>query len=354
MLNERDDLPPGLLECSANALHGVLGGPTLIHLAGRREPALFVSVLLHGNETTGWDALRTLLRRYAPGGGAAPLPRALSLFVGNTAAAAAGLRRLDGPPDYNRVWPGGDDRDTPEHRLMARVVARLAARGVFASVDVHNNTGPNPHYACVNVVEPRTLHLAALFGRIVVHFRRPRGVAAMAMATLCPSVTLECGRAGQVHGTEHAAEYLDACLHLAGHPTHPVAPHDVDLFRSVAIVKIPPDVRFGFAGGDLDLCLAGDLDRLNFRELPAGTVFGEVCGEAAGAIPFDVRDDDATDVAGRYFARAGRELRTRVPLMPAMLTRDERAIRQDCLCYLMERWGPARPSGPIHEPAASW
>jgi len=23
--------------------------------------------------------------------------------------------------------------------------------------------------------------------------------------------------------------------------------------------------------------------------------------------------------------------------MPAMLTRDERVIRQDCLCYLMER-----------------
>jgi hypothetical protein len=25
--------------------------------------------------------------------------------------------------------------------------------------------------------------------------------------------------------------------------------------------------------------------------------------------------------------------------MPAMLTLDERAIRQDCLCYLMERLG---------------
>jgi hypothetical protein len=24
-------------------------------------------------------------------------------------------------------------------------------------------------------------------------------------------------------------------------------------------------------------------------------------------------------------------------VMPAMLTRDERVIRQDCLCYLMER-----------------
>jgi succinylglutamate desuccinylase len=337
MLNELEALPSGLLDLDATGLHAALGGPTLIHLEGRREPALFVSVLLHGNETTGWEAIRELLQRYTPGGGEAALPRSLALFIGNTAAAAAGLRRLDGQPDYNRVWPGGDGSDSPERRLMAQVVARMAERGVFASVDVHNNTGPNPHYACVNVVEPRTLHLAALFGRTVVHFQRPRGVAAMAMATLCPSVTLECGRAGQVHGTEHARDYLDACLHLAEHPTHPVAAHDVDLFRTVAIVKIPAEVRFGFAGNALDLCLAGDLDRLNFRELPAGTPFGEVCGDATRGIPLDVRDDEDADVAARYFERAGRELRTRLPLMPAMLTQDVRVIRQDCLCYLMER-----------------
>jgi len=337
MLNELEALPPGLLDLDATELHAALGGPTLIRLDGRREQALFVSVLLHGNETTGWEAVRELLRRYEPGGGDAPLPRSLVLFIANTAAAAAGLRRLDGQPDYNRVWPGGDGGDSPEYRMMAQVVARMAGHGVFASVDVHNNTGPNPHYACVNVLESRTLHLAALFGRIVVHFQRPRGVAAMAMATLCPSVTLECGRAGQVHGTEHARDYLDACLRLAAHPTHPVAPHDVDVFRTVAIVKIPADVRFGFAGDALDLCLAGDLDRLNFRELPAGTPFGEVCSGSARSIPFDVRDDADTDVAARYFERAGRELRTRVPLMPAMLTRDVRVIRQDCLCYLMER-----------------
>ena len=337
MFNELYALPRGLLDRSAPELHALLGGPTLIHLTGRREPALFVSVLLHGNETTGWDAMRELLDAYEPGGGGVPLPRSLSLLIGNTAAAAAGLRRLDGQPDYNRVWPGGDGGASPEHRTMRQVVARMGERGVFASVDVHNNTGPNPHYACVNVVEPRTLHLAALFGRIVVHFQRPRGVAAMAMATLCPSVTLECGRAGQAHGTAHAREYLDACLHLAEHPTHPVAAHDIDLFRTVAIVKIPSDVRFGFLGGNLDLCLASDLDRFNFRELPPGTPFGEVCGGAPAAIPFDVRDDDDANVAGRYFERAGSELRTRVPLMPAMLTRDERVIRQDCLCYLMER-----------------
>ena len=42
-------------------------------------------------------------------------------------------------------------------------------------------------------------------------------------------------------------------------------------------------------------------------------------------------------MADRSFARDGAAIVSKVPLMPSMLTRDERAIRQDCLCYLMER-----------------
>ena len=34
---------------------------------------------------------------------------------------------------------------------------------------------------------------------------------------------------------------------------------------------------------------------------------------------------------------ADSELRLRVPMMPSMLTRNEVVIRQDCLCYFMER-----------------
>ena len=39
----------------------------------------------------------------------------------------------------------------------------------------------------------------------------------------------------------------------------------------------------------------------------------------------------------RYFEIRSGELRTRRPVMPSMLTMDEQVIRQDCLCYLMER-----------------
>src|SRR6478672_7097532 len=137
MLTTLRQFPHALLGVSPTELHKVLPGPTLIHLPGRREAPLFVSLLLHGNEHTGLEAIQKVLAQY----GARPLPRALSLFIGNVAAAARGLRRLDGQPDYNRVWPGGDGAGLPEHAMMCEVVEQMRVRGVFASIDIHNNTG---------------------------------------------------------------------------------------------------------------------------------------------------------------------------------------------------------------------
>jgi len=335
LLREVEELPLSLLETEARDLHETLGGPTLFHLQGRREPPLFVSVLMHGNETSGWDAIRSVLRGYLKDG-ALDLPRALSLFVGNTAAAQAGVRHLDDQPDYNRVWPGSDTQGTPEHALMRQVVDSMADREIFASIDVHNNTGLNPHYACVNVLEHQSLHLAALFGRTVVYFVRPRGVASMAMAALGPSVTLECGKVGQARGVEHAAEYLHACLQLSEIPSHPVASHDIELYHTVAIVRVPAEQEFSCGGTEGAVRFPPDLDAMNFRELAAGTLIAE-CSPGV-AQPLDVRDEEDREVAGRFFAVEDGCLVTRVPVMPSMLTCDPTVIRQDCLCYLMERY----------------
>lgn len=336
MLTELFELPAGLLDLPATRLHDLLGGPTLIHLQGKREPALLVSVLMHGNEDVGWEAIRGLLGKYEPGGGELALPRSLSLFIGNTSAAEKGMRRLEGQPDYNRVWPGTELPESDETRMMEHIVKTMRKRGVFASVDVHNNTGLNPHYACINAIRTESLHLAAMFSRTVVYFIRPRGVQSMAMTEYCPAVTLECGKVGQAHGIEHAAEYLDACLHLHEHPVHPIAHHDVDLFHTVAVVRVPDEVSFGFGCADGELCLVDDLDRLNFRELPTGTGFGRIRKDAD--IPLHIRNEQDEDVSDRYFVVEDGELKTSCALMPSMLTRDETVIRQDCLCYLMERY----------------
>lgn len=330
-------LPAGLLERESHQLHQVLDGPTLIHLPGSRPGPLFVSVLLHGNESTGWLAVRELLRRYA----GRPLRRSLSLFIGNVAAARQRLRRLDEQLDYNRIWRGDG---APEHRMAEQVLDEMRARGVFASVDLHNNTGFNPHYGCVNVLDHRYLHLAALFSRTVVYFIRPDTVASMAFAALCPAVTLECGQPGQAHGTAHALAYLEACLRLDEHPQGPVSDQEIDLFHTVATVKVAPGVDFGFEENASEVWFAQDLDHLNFHELPAGTTLGWV--RPGTEVALEAWDENGREVGERYFRIDGGEIRTRVPVMPSMLTLDERVIRQDCLGYLMERYHLSeRPGG---------
>ena len=334
MLNELHSLPEGLLSAAIEDLHGLLGGPTLIHLPGRHPEPLFVTVLSHGNEGTGFCAVQSLLRDYE----GRELPRALSIFFANVTAAEQGLRRLDGQSDYNRVWPGTLETDTPEAAMMQQVVDIMRKRKVFASLDVHNNTGINPHYACINRVDNQFLHLAALFSRTVVYFIRPLGVQSMAMSHVCPSVTIECGKPEHEYGTRHARDYIDACLHLSELPQHPVASHDVDLFHTVAIVKVPDAMTFGFGEDDVDLRLLADIDHLNFRELPAGSRLGWLREGADGRL--DVRDDNDQDVFTRYFSVEDGVLCTSSAFMPSMFTLDKRVIRQDCLGYLMERLLP--------------
>ncbi len=79
MLTAIDYVPDGLIDASAENLHKVLPGPTLIHLRGRKPEPLFVSVLLHGNEFTGLTAIQRILDRYTK----SELSRSLSVFIGN-------------------------------------------------------------------------------------------------------------------------------------------------------------------------------------------------------------------------------------------------------------------------------
>lgn len=330
-LIQLDYLPDGLLDADVNMLHTILPGPSLIHLPGKHEAPLFISVLLHGNEPTGIKAVQSLLKKYQ----AMELPRSISLFIGNITAAGQNMRRLDDQPDYNRIWPGTELPPCAETELAAEVVSIMSRRKVFASVDIHNNTGLNPHYACINRLDNRFLQLASLFGRLIVYFIRPKGVQSAAFAELCPSVTLECGRPGQQHGVEHALEFLDACLHLSEFPEQQVNPRDIDLFHTVAQVKIADDVRFSFHQVDADLLLNEDIERMNFTEVTPGTVLGTIKHNAD--IPLIVQDEYGNNVTDDFFSLQNSDLKIIRSAMPSMLTLDERIIRQDCLCYLMER-----------------
>ena len=336
MLQEFDHLPAGLLETDSRGLARLLGGPALIHLPGARQPPLFVSMLLHGNETAGWEAVRGLLAERIDRFGEPRLARALSLFIGNVAAAAADLRHLPDQPDYNRIWPGTVLPHSPATDLAAAVCGRMRGLGVFASIDLHNNTGANPHYACVDRTDHRPLQLATLFARTVLIVKGLTGTQSCAFAGLCPSVTIECGKVGDTAGITRAQRFVDAALHLAKVPEHPVAPQDIDLYQSMGRVQVRPNLTLAVAPDAADLVLDPELERFNFSELPRGTPLARIREPALG-LGIEVVDARGRNIADRYFHLEDGEVRVRRPVIPAMLTRDLTVIRQDCLGYLLER-----------------
>ncbi len=325
-----DELPEGLLQLKASELQHQLSGPTLIRLQGERKDVLFVSVLLHGNETTGWDAIRELLAENKAG----ILARSLYIFIGNVAAAAEGLRVLNGQQDYNRIWK--KHTDSAEGKVAQELLKELSSVTLFAALDIHNNTGINPHYACINELNSSFLHLATLFSRTVVYFRHPDSVLSLALSELCPATTIECGKAEDSKGKEHAKEFIHACLHLQHFPAHEVAKNDIDIFHTVATVKVLEGVDFGVDKPSAELNFISNMDRLNFQELPSGTILAHLNCKVS-RVCLEAINEEGKDVIDDYFVCEKGVLRFSVPLMLSMLTLDEKIIRQDCLCYLMER-----------------
>ncbi len=317
--------PAKLFELPAEALYDVLGGPSLLVVHGSAEPPLFVSTLLHGNERSGWNAVCRLMAN-------SPEPvRSLLVFVGNPEAARQWVRHLPDQPDFNRIWK----HDHPLCSGMTKsVLAEVARWQPIAAVDLHNNTGRNPHYTVVTTPSKAQLGLAYLFADQAVLIEEPDTVLSRALEALCPSVALETGPVGDPASDARALEFLERLLAL---DAVPVDSDGLNLYRSIARVHVPENVVFRFAGDGkhAPLTLTGGMEAVNFHSLPAGTEFAH----SALALPNALRvlDNAQQNVTNDFFTRDGMHIVLRRPVVPAMYTTDKDVVRQDCLCYLMER-----------------
>lgn len=216
---------------------------------------------------------------------------------------------------------------------MAGVHERALKRRAVAAIDIHNNTGRNPHYAVVCNLEPHTLQLAALFSCRVVFFRGIPGTQTASFAQWIPAITAECGRPGQAANAQAAARLIEAALTLDEPAGAVCSEKPLNLYHTLGVVRIKRDVGFKFGARGAELCLDPMIDRYNFRDLEAGTVLGET----RHPMPLQMIDEAGRDVAQLYFVTNGGKLRLRAAAVPAMFTTDPRIVTQDCLCYLMER-----------------
>jgi hypothetical protein len=74
---------------------------------------------------------------------------------------------------------------------------------------------------------------------------------------------------------------------------------------------------------------------MNFNEASVGTQLGTVLENSE--IPVTVKDETGKIVTEKFFTIVDNSLQLNKKTMLSMLTLDERVIRQDCLCYLMEK-----------------
>ncbi len=331
ILEIKSQLPDGFLNCHATQLHKIIPVPTLFHLdrPGQYKERLFISILLHGDETAGLLAMQSLLADSE-----FRLKHPLSLFVGNIEAAKSGVRRLQWQTDFNRCWPGGRESDSAEGQLMQQLVDEMSRHRLFASIDIHNNTGENPHYGCVNRLNHRYIYLASLFADQVVYFIRPTGVQSMAFARFCPAVTLECGSIGDLSGVEHAERYIRTVMDLDTLEPGESFDSKLRVYHTVSQIKLSPDVRFSFDGSAADIMFRPGLEKSNFHHLEPGMVLAEMPGKQD--IPLIAKDEKGRDVSDRFFYKKDRQVVLKQAVIPAMLTTSEAAIRQDCLGYFME------------------
>jgi hypothetical protein len=326
MLTILNKLPDGILNYDADQLHEILNGPTLIHLVGIRAQPVFISVLLHGNEHSGWQVIQELLRNVTD-----KLPRSISIFIGNVSAASQCLRHLPEQLDYNRIWDGKGD--SAEHTMVRQVIEEMQSRSVFAVIDIHNNTGFNPYYACINKLDDHFKYFARQFGPLIVYFKQPDSVLSIAFSKLCPTVTVECGLSGDINGIQRVVTFIDNTISLKSFPDTVTDVDLISIYQTVAIVKIPTEVSIGFGDSDSDVQFDADLEQFNFREIHENSKIAKLAPNNIGRII--AVNDDEKDVTNYYFYQQDGYIKTRISIIPAMLTQNVDIVKNDCLCYLM-------------------
>lgn len=318
----------------AGALLRSLGGPTVLVLDGRdRSRTRGVATLLHGNEPSGSHALAALLRSDV-----VPATRVVVLLAAVEAALAPpgfAHRMLPGRRDLNRCFRQPfDDHDGA---LAHEALRLLREAGCEALVDLHNNTGRNPPYGVATGVDAARLNLVALFAERYVTSDLRLGALTEATADDFPSVTIECGRAGDPAADETALRGLTRYLTAPALETRRLPDRRLTVLAEPIRVRLCPGLTLAFGAvpaPGADLTLVSDIDRHNFTPVLPGAPVGWL--GVRGAWPLEARGADGEDVSHDLFQVRDGRLETRRGVVPIMMTTDVAVALADCLFYVVQ------------------
>lgn len=309
-------------DLKATEIHYLYKNPTLIHINKGMGAPIFLSCLVHGNENAGLYAVQKIIKKYKN-------TRNIILFIGNPLAAAENRRHLDSQPDLNRIW---DKALFAKYPMAQQLYDYIKNEKPFACIDIHNTTGKNPHFSCINYEEDHFYKFASLFGGPVLYFKKPSTVLANIIGEFCPSATIECGLPDTEAGVAKAYKYIDTILENSSSFLDLVEKPPY-IYKTVA--KIKPIANFDIGLGESTLSLNSDLEDFNFKTMPAGSLFGE---QASDKPSIEVIKNDLSNSYEEYFKVKGSSLILKKDIIPAMITLRKKIIEQDCLCYIIEKF----------------
>ena len=325
-----DHIPEGFLEIKPRKITQLLDSPTLIHLKGEKDEPFFISTLLHGNEISGLIILQNILKKYCNRN----LPRSLIIFIANPKACEKGLRHLKDQPDFNRIWK--DSSSSYKETLIKPVLQYVKNQKVRGAVDIHNNTGRSPIYACISEKKEEFIKLAQTFSENIVYFTKPDTVLSIALSNICPSVVIECGLPGHTPGIASSMKFIESILDKQ-EKWKKNKINKLSIYSTYATLLIAPDTTVCFHAQpfakDKHLCFVNQLDEFNFKQLKVGTVLAKINNSKQ----MQLIDKNGRNIFNQFFSIIENNLTVKSPFIPCMLTKDAQIAKSDCLGYIMEK-----------------
>lgn len=322
------------LSTDVSQLKKAFGETGILEIKGQLDPPLFISILQHGNEHTGYTALKDFLKKNLNRQGL--LPRGIHLFLGNLEAAAAGLRRLPQGLDYNRLWGEQDGRGDTYHLIQA-VKDYILTKPHLAAIDIHNNTGRNPPYGCISHSRMENQLLASRFASRCLYFEEPSTAQTPSLQGELPAITLECGQSNEPYGLAAVARLLASLMKPEPFFHNGPFVSACVYYKNVARILLAEGARVGFSDINHppqhhDVIFPDHFEEFNFQYLPRHFPLARLGAKGAGCLTGEVYEPGL----GELLYEQDGMVRLNSPLIPIMLTTDPVILSQDCVGYFLK------------------
>ncbi|MCW8833503.1 MAG: succinylglutamate desuccinylase/aspartoacylase family protein [Colwellia sp.] len=287
-----------------------------------------VTTLIHGNEPSGFIAVHQWLRKKTK-----PATN-MRIIICNIEAAQLppefSHRYLQAGQDLNRYFSMGKSNVAIVERAQQIKQAVLAVKPE-AVVDLHNTSGLSPAFGVAIDDSEQALDLISLFTNKVI-LTGLRVGAIMEQNFSAPTVTIECGGAGQLQS--HQLAYAGLTKFANEVSIFDRHANQVDIHRHPCRVELLPNVSVAFGHNHLptaDITLRADAEQLNNQLTPEGEFIGWYEGKEK--LPLTAKNEQGVEQFDTMFSIQNGYIFTKQSLQIFMATTDPEIATNDCLFY---------------------